>query len=97
MGATAILLLFFAGVFLGGIALIRRVPARLHTPLMSMTNAVSGITVLAAILLFARETSGPERGLGAIAIAMGAFNLVGGFLITARMVGWFRRKGSSDG
>ena len=88
----ALMLGVFALSFLVGYFLILRVPPRLHTPLMSMTNAVSGVTVLGALLLFAAETGGAERLLGGAAIALGAFNLVGGFAITDRMLGMFKRK-----
>jgi NAD(P) transhydrogenase subunit alpha len=82
----------FAVTFGVGVLLIVKIPPRLHTPLMSMTNAVSGITVLGALLLFAAETSGLERGLGAVAMAMGAFNLLGGFAITHRMLRFFKKR-----
>jgi NAD(P) transhydrogenase subunit alpha len=86
------------GVFLAalvvGVLLIVKIPARLHTPLMSMTNAVSGITVLGALLLFRAETTGLENALGVVAIAMGSFNLLGGFAVTHRMLRMFRQKGA---
>ena len=89
-------LLFLAAVFalsFGiGYLLIRKVPPRLHTPLMSMTNAISAVTILGAILLFARETTTIEKVLGAFAIALAAFNSVGGFAITDRMLRLFGRK-----
>lgn len=78
--------------FLAGYFLILRVPPRLHTPLMSMTNAVSGVTILGALLVFAAETSAAERILGGTAIALAAFNLVGGFAITDRMLKLFKRR-----
>ena len=91
--------LVLAGVFLVtfgiGIFLIVKVPPRLHTPLMSMTNAISGITVVGAILLFAVDTNRLQRGLGAIAVVMGAFNLVGGFVITDRMLKLFKKREQS--
>ena len=93
--------LVLAGVFLVtfgvGIFLIVKVPPRLHTPLMSMTNAVSGITVLGALLLFTEELGGLATGLAAIAIVAGAFNLVGGFAVTDRMLRVFRKRGDRHG
>ncbi len=74
-----------------GYVLISRVPPRLHTPLMSMTNAVSAVTILGALLLFARDTTVCQKALGASAIALAAFNLVGGFTITDRMLKMFHR------
>ncbi len=89
-------LLFLAVVFLLsfgiGYLLIRKVPPRLHTPLMSMTNAISAVTILGGVLLFAVETTTVEKFLGASAIALAAFNAVGGFAITDRMLRLFGRK-----
>ena len=82
--------------FIVGYFLISRVPARLHTPLMSMTNAISAVTILGGILLFAVETTTTEKLLGASAIALAAFNVVGGFAITDRMVKMFHRKQPSS-
>jgi H+-translocating NAD(P) transhydrogenase subunit alpha len=72
--------------------MISRIPAMLHTPLMSMTNAISGVVVIGALLLFAVELSAFERMLGGVALAAAAFNLVGGFSITQRMLGFFNRR-----
>ena len=89
-------LLLMAGVFalsfLVGYLLISRVPQMLHTPLMSMTNAISAVTILGALLLFALPTTPFERLLAAVAVTMAAFNLVGGFAITDRMLGFFRHR-----
>ncbi len=81
----------FAASFVVGYLLISRVPPRLHTPLMSMTNAVSAVTILGGILLFAVETTVGQQVLGALAIALAAFNVVGGFAITDRMLRMFHR------
>jgi len=93
MGDLLLLLVVFLATFLVGVLLIVRIPPRLHTPLMSMTNAVSGITVLGALLLFAEEISGWATGLATIAMIAGAFNLVGGFAVTDRMLGFFQKRG----
>jgi NAD(P) transhydrogenase subunit alpha len=85
------MLLVFALSFAVGYALISRVPPLLHTPLMSMTNALSAITVLGALLVFADDASPAVQGLGGIALAAAAFNLVGGYAITDRMLRMFRR------
>ena len=82
----------FAASFAVGYVLISRVPPRLHTPLMSMTNAISAVTILGGFLLFAAETSVCQAVVGASAIALAAFNVVGGFAITDRMVKMFHRK-----
>ena len=75
-----------------GYFLIRSVPSLLHTPLMSMTNAISGVTVLGAILLFTVKSGAKSHLLGALAIVLGVFNLLGGFLVTDRMLRLFKRQ-----
>lgn len=92
-----LLLAVFAVTFWAGVFLILRVPPRLHTPLMSMTNAVSGITVLGALLLFTGEIDASATVLAAVAILAGAFNLVGGFVVTDRMLKLFRKRGERHG
>lgn len=81
----------FAASFVVGYFLISRIPPRLHAPLMSMTNAVSAVTILGGILLFAVDTTVCQKVLGALAIALAAFNVVGGFAITDRMLRMFHR------
>ena len=71
--------------------LISRVPQRLHTPLMAFTNAVSAVTILGAMLLFTTDITPVEMALGGLAIALAAFNLVGGFAVTDRMLGFFKQ------
>ncbi|HOD67209.1 MAG TPA: NAD(P) transhydrogenase subunit alpha [candidate division Zixibacteria bacterium] len=85
-----LMLLVFALSFGAGYLLISRVPPLLHTPLMSMTNAVSAVTILGAILLFAVPSGAGERVIGALALITAAFNLVGGFVITDRMTRLFK-------
>lgn len=89
-------LLLMAGVFIGsfviGYFLISRVPPLLHTPLMSMTNAISAITILAALILFSVPTTPIEKILGFIAITTATFNVVGGFAITDKMLKLFKGK-----
>ncbi|HNQ24949.1 MAG TPA: NAD(P) transhydrogenase subunit alpha [Phycisphaerae bacterium] len=87
-----LMLVVFGAVFALGYLLIRRVPQMLHTPLMSMTNAISAVTILGALLLFAVETTPVEKVLGALAIVTAIFNVAGGFVITDRMLAMFRRK-----
>lgn len=75
-----------------GFELISKVPPTLHTPLMSGANAISGITVVGA--LYAATTADPQAGtlLGALAIGLATVNVVGGFLVTDRMLRMFGRK-----
>ena len=84
----------FAISFIIGYALISRVPPLLHTPLMSMTNAISAITILGALILFSLPLEGVEKLLGAAAIIAATFNVVGGFAITDRMLRLFKEKNS---
>lgn len=78
--------------FIVGYALISRIPPLLHTPLMSMTNAISAVTILGAVILFSLPTRTPEKILGALAIVTAAFNVLGGFAITDRMLRLFKGK-----
>ena len=86
-----LMVVVFGASFAIGYALISKVPQRLHTPLMSMTNAISAVTILGALLLFALPTTGLERVLGAVALVTAAFNLIGGFAVTDRMLRMFKR------
>ena len=77
-----------------GFELITKVPPTLHTPLMSGANAISGITIVGAISC--AVTAYPELGkvLGFLAITLATVNVVGGFVVTDRMLGMFASKGS---
>lgn len=87
-----LMVVIFVLAFGIGYVLIIRVPQMLHTPLMSMTNAISAVTILGALLLFSVPTTRAEKVLGGIAIVTAMFNVVGGFVITDRMLGMFRKK-----
>ncbi|HYE76741.1 MAG TPA: NAD(P) transhydrogenase subunit alpha [bacterium] len=87
------LYIFLLAVF-GGIAVISKVPALLHTPLMAFTNAISGISLVASLVLAGGHYD--QRAvnlLGLIAVTAATINVVGGFLITDRMLKMFRKKG----
>jgi NAD(P) transhydrogenase subunit alpha len=73
-----------------GIGVIRRVSRLLHTPLMSITNAISAIAVIGSILVAGGDYSPRIRGLGALALFMSMTNVVSGFLITDRMLKMFK-------
>jgi len=92
MADLLLMLAVFVLSFVIGYFLISRVPPLLHTPLMSMTNAISAVTILGAVLLFAVEMSALEKLLGAVAIATAVFNVLGGFVITDRILKMFRKK-----
>ena len=77
-------------IFLG-FELINKVPATLHTPLMSGSNAISGITVVGAALMAGNGQSVFAAFLGMIAVVMATVNVVGGFLVTDRMLAMFKK------
>ena len=80
-----------------GLELIGKVPPTLHTPLMSGANAISGITVLASITLVANAEGNPALLiLGSVSLGFALFNVIGGFLVTDRMLAMFSRKPSSS-
>ncbi len=93
-----IMLLIFVFVIAGflGVELISKVPSQLHTPLMSGTNAISGITIVGAISATAVAVTAPSSIVGAIfgvvAIVLATINVVGGYLVTDRMLGMFKKK-----
>jgi NAD(P) transhydrogenase subunit alpha len=87
-----LLALFVLALFLG-VELIIKVPPTLHTPLMSGTNAVSGITLVGALLAAGTESSPIlVNWLGFIAVTLATINVVGGYLVTNRMLAMFKRK-----
>ena len=76
-----------------GLELVRKVSPLLHTPLMSLTNAISAISVVGAILVAGRgDSPGLSKILGTIAVMFATINVVAGFLITDRMLKMFRKK-----
>ncbi len=75
-----------------GFEVISKVPTTLHTPLMSQTNASHGIVMLGGLIVVGFADDGVEYVIGTIAIAFGAINIVGGFMVTDRMLGMFSRK-----
>ena len=85
------LLLFVLAVFLG-IELISKVPPTLHTPLMSGSNAISGITLIGAVVSAGSEQTVLATWLGVGAVALATINVVGGFMVTNRMLSMFSSK-----
>lgn len=96
MTELLIMLLVFAASMLIGYFLIIRVPPLLHTPLMSMTNAISAITIIGALLIFSQKTTMSENIIGIIAVMMAIFNVIGGFVITDRMLKLFKKAKKSQ-
>lgn len=94
---SLLLFVFVLAMFLG-VELIRRVPSQLHTPLMSGSNAISGITIVGALLALGHDRSGiAVLALAALAVAFATINVVGGYLVTDRMLGMFKSKGKDGG
>ncbi len=88
---VTILFILMLSVFLG-FELINKVPATLHTPLMSGANAISGITVVGAVALAGSGKADVAQWLGAGAVALATVNVVGGYMVTDRMLGFFKKK-----
>lgn len=87
--------IFVLSIFVG-VELITKVPATLHTPLMSGSNAISGITVVGAVIVAGSAGSGVgafvASAIGLIAVILATINVVGGFLVTHRMLRMFDRR-----
>jgi NAD(P) transhydrogenase subunit alpha len=94
MELAPLLLLIFAftlSVFLG-FELISKVPSQLHTPLMSGSNAISGVTVVGALLALSEFEPMAAKWIGFFALILAMINVVGGYVVTDRMLGMFRKK-----
>jgi H+-translocating NAD(P) transhydrogenase subunit alpha len=85
------LTVFVLAIFIG-FEVISKVPAMLHTPLMSGTNAIHGIVLIGAMLIAGTAESTLEQVLAFIAVVFGTINIVGGFLVTDRMLEMFKRR-----
>ena len=87
-----LLTIFVLAIFVG-FEVITKVPPTLHTPLMSGSNAISGITLIGALIL-AGSLDNPQLAkiMAMVAVAFATINVVGGFLVTHRMLGMFRKK-----
>ena len=91
MGIITELAILVLAAFVG-FEVISKVPNTLHTPLMSGTNAIHGIVVLGGLLLMHESSGLLEHVLLVIAVMFGTINVIGGFLVTDRMLGRFKRK-----
>ena len=87
--------IFVLAVFVG-FEVISKVPTTLHTPLMSQTNAIHGIVMLGGLIVVGYADDGLEYMIGTIAIAFGAINIVGGFMVTDRMLGDVQQKAETE-
>ena len=92
MSIGLLFFVFVLSVFLG-FELIAKVPSQLHTPLMSGSNAISGITIVGALIAVGSGSSTLCIVMGTLAVVFATINVVGGYLVTHRMLGMFKKKG----
>jgi len=86
--------IFVLSIFVG-FEIITKIPPTLHTPLMSGSNAISGITLVGAILSAGAQQTLVTATLGGLAVVFATINVVGGFMVTNRMLEMFKKKPSS--
>lgn len=96
MEAVFLAFILMLSIFLG-FELISKVPATLHTPLMSGANAISGITIVGALTSAGAGMDGLATFLGTLAVALATINVVGGYMVTNRMLSMFKKKDTSAG
>jgi H+-translocating NAD(P) transhydrogenase subunit alpha len=94
MSFLNIVTIFVLAIFVG-FEVITKVPPILHTPLMSGSNAISGITIIGALVAVASGNSTLTTVLGSVALVFASINVVGGFLVTHRMLQKFKKGGTS--
>ncbi|MBT8138790.1 MAG: NAD(P) transhydrogenase subunit alpha [Gammaproteobacteria bacterium] len=87
---------FVLAIFLG-FELINKVPSTLHTPLMSGSNAISGITLVGALVSAGAAHQELATWLGTAAVAFATINVVGGYMVTDRMLAMFKKKDQGEG
>ncbi|MHC4992634.1 MAG: NAD(P) transhydrogenase subunit alpha part 2 [Planctomycetota bacterium] len=91
MTFLALLTIFVLAIFVG-FEIITKVPPTLHTPLMSGSNAISGITIVGALIAAGQQATWLVAVLGLLAVIFATVNVVGGFMVTHRMLEMFKRK-----
>ncbi len=91
MDLIQLVFIFVLAAFLG-YELIKKVPSQLHTPLMSGSNAISGITIVGALLAVKQSDTKVILILGILAVILATINVVGGYLVTDRMLAMFKKK-----
>jgi NAD(P) transhydrogenase subunit alpha len=92
MSVDFLIIFIFVIASLLGFELINKVPTMLHTPLMSGSNAISGITVVGALICARAGESWLAQGMAFVAIVCATINVVGGYMVTDRMLAAFKRK-----
>ena len=90
--SLVILFTYFVLTIFIGFEVISKVPAILHTPLMSGTNAIHGIILVGALLIAASAQTSAQIVLGLVAVVLATINVVGGFVVTDRMLEMFKRR-----
>ena len=90
-----LLFIFTLSIFLG-FELISKVPSTLHTPLMSGSNAISGITLIGALVAAGLEQDPLSTFLGTLAVTFATINVIGGYLVTDRMLAMFKKHDAKD-
>lgn len=96
MESVYLTFVFILAIFLG-FELISKVPSTLHTPLMSGSNAISGITLIGAIASLQSDNLLFTTVLGTLAVAFATINVVGGYMVTNRMLEMFKKKAENKG
>ena len=94
-GLVILLVIFVLAMFVG-FEVIAKVPNTLHTPLMSGSNAISGITIIGAMIVAGMGTTTLATILGVIAVAFAMINVVGGYVVTDRMLQMFKTKPEAE-
>jgi NAD(P) transhydrogenase subunit alpha len=92
VGELVVLLVVFVLAMFVGFEVITKVPPTLHTPLMSGSNAISGVTIIGAVLASGHGDTGVATIFGVAAVAFAMINVVGGFMVTDRMLQMFKKK-----
>jgi NAD(P) transhydrogenase subunit alpha len=96
MDSMTLLTLFVLSVFVG-FEVVSKVSTTLHTPLMSGANAIHGVILVGAILVTGRTSSGIGLALGLLAVVLATVNMVGGFVVTDRMLEMFKGRSTGRG
>ena len=96
-GSFILIVTVFVLAMFVGVELITKVPPTLHTPLMSGSNAISGIAIIGALIAAGAQEASLAKLLGVVAVALATINVVGGFLVTNRMLAMFKSKRDRDG
>jgi NAD(P) transhydrogenase subunit alpha len=95
-GILEYLTVFVLAAFVG-IEVVSKVPSILHTPLMSGSNAIHGVVLVGSMLVLGHAHTGAEEVLGFLAVVLATLNVVGGFVVTDRMLEMFKAKPGGDG